>query len=181
MSKKIDPRSPRPLLPDPSRLNCTYNAPGHNVHWIQALHSANKKAVSAQSWPGKVAGLDGEVLTVRKPDDSLARFRIHDPARLVVILQDVGVDVTVNDQYAILPAGITAAGSFFFSVQADRGEPLRPCPTDELPPKVTGEQLVARIRTHGGFSAPAGRLTLSAGRPQAAPRRSPRVSRRTDG
>lgn len=81
MSKKIDPRSSGQLpIPDLYRLGCTSYKAGHNVHWIQALHTANRPEVSAQSWRGQIVTVDGEVLTVRKPDGSLARFRNHDPA-----------------------------------------------------------------------------------------------------
>jgi hypothetical protein len=150
MSKKINPRSSGRLsIPDPHRLGCTSYFAGHNVHWIQALHTANRPEVSAQSWRGQIVTVDGEVLTVRKSDGSLTRFRNHDPARLVAVVERTGVDVLINDQYAIL-----RVGSFCFSVKADSGEPLGPCPTDQLPPNLTAEQIVARIRTHGGLSGP---------------------------
>jgi hypothetical protein len=153
MSKKIDPRSSGQLpIPDLYRLGCTSYKAGHNVHWIQALHTANRPEVSAQSWRGQIVIVDGEVLTVRKPDGRLTRFRNHDPARLIAVVERIGVDVLINDQYAIL-----RVGSFCFSVKADGGEPLGPCPTDQPPPNMTAEQMVARVRTHGGFSAPVGR------------------------
>ncbi|HEY8717123.1 hypothetical protein [Pengzhenrongella sp.] len=148
MSKKIDPRSSGQLpIPDLHRLGCTAYIAGHNVHWIQALHTSDKSEVSAQSWRGQLVTVDGEVLTVRKPEDHLIRFRNHDPARLVAVLERTGVDVLINDQYAIL-----RVGSFCFSIKADSGEPLGPCPIDQLPPNLTAEQIVARVRTHGGFS-----------------------------
>jgi hypothetical protein len=138
MSVKIDQSSLHILpLPDSSGLVCVSYAPGHNVHWIQALHSANHKEVAAQTWSGKVVTIDGEVVTVRKPDGSLARFRIHDPAELAAILERCGVKVTVNDQYCIMRAGITRAGSTCLSVQADNGEPLGPCKIGDLPPSLT--------------------------------------------
>ena len=150
MSKKIDPRSSGQLpIPDLHRLGCTAYFAGHNVHWIQALHTANKSDVSAQSWRGQILTVDGEVLTVRKQGDNLTRFRNHDPARLVAVVERTGVDVLINDQYAIL-----RVGSFCFSVKADSGKPLGPCPTDQLSPNLTAEQIVARVRTHGGFSGP---------------------------
>ena len=150
MSKKIDPRSSGQLpIHDLHRLGCTSYFAGHNVHWIQALHTANKPEVSAQSWRGQIVTVDGEVLTVRKPGDNLTRFRNHDPARLVAVVERTGVDVLINDQYAIL-----RVGSFCFSVKADSGEPLGPCPIDQPPPNLTTEQIVARVRTHGGFSGP---------------------------
>lgn len=44
---------------------------------------------------------------------------------------------TINDQYCIMRARITQAGSSCISVQADNGEPLGPCPTGDLPPPAT--------------------------------------------
>ena len=137
MSKKIATRSFERLLPDLGRLGCkTYKA-GHNVHWIQALRSSNDEAAAAKTWSGKVTTVEGEVVTVRKPDGSLARFRTHDPARLIAILKRKGVKVTVNDQYCIMRAGFTRNGSTCLSVQADKGEPLGPCKTADLPSSAT--------------------------------------------
>lgn len=138
MSVKIDQSFSHVLpLPDSSGLVCQSYAPGHNVHWIQALHSANHKAVAAQTWSGKVDTIEGEVVTVRKSDGSLARFRTHDPAVLVAIVERRGVKVTVNDQYCIMRAGFTRNGSTCLSVQADKGEPLGPCKIADLPPSTT--------------------------------------------
>ena len=138
MSVRIDQSSLHILpLPDSSGLVCVSYAPGHNVHPIQALHSANHKEVAAQTWSGKVVTIDGEVVTVRKPDGSLARFRIHDPAQMAAILERRGVKVTVNDQYCIMRAGITRAGSTCLSVQADKGEPLGPCRIGDFPASAT--------------------------------------------
>jgi hypothetical protein len=154
MAKKIDLASMRRVLPDLSRFGCTSYRAGHSVHWIQALHSANKAEVAAQTWSGQILTVDGELLTVRKPDNSLIRFRNHDPARLIVILEHMGVDITVNDQFKILRAGITPAGSFGFSVKPDSGEPLEPCPTGDLHVDAADELLAAGISTHSGFTGP---------------------------
>ena len=138
MSVKIDQSFLHVLpLPDSSGLVCQSYAPGHNVHWIQALHSANHKAVAAQTWSGKVLTIDGEVVTVGKPDGSLVRFRTHDSAHLASIVKRGGAKVTVNDQYCIMRAGITREGSTCISVQADKGEPLEPCHIGDLPPSAT--------------------------------------------
>jgi hypothetical protein len=151
MPKKVDRGSLRGLVPDLRRLGCISYQAGHNIHWIQALHSSNHKAVSAQTWRGKVVAVDGEVLTVLNPDGDISRFRNHDPARLVFILKHLGVDVTVNDQYAILRAGITPARAFCISVQADTGEPLGPCPTGDLSSDLSADQQLA-LRTRVRFS-----------------------------
>jgi hypothetical protein len=163
MSKKIDTRSLRRLLPDPNRFVCSSFAPGHNVHWIQSLQSANTKAISVQTWPGKVVAVEGELLTVRQLDGSHTLFRTHDPARLVVILEHIGIDVTVNDQMAILRAGITRSGSYCISVQVDTGELLAPCPTGDMPADMTPAQ--RDVRTHGGFAAPSSRQRCGTPKP----------------
>ena len=138
MSVRIDQSSLHILpLPDSSGLVCVSYAPGHNVHHIQALHSANHKEVAAQTWSGKVVTIDGEVVTVRKPEGSLVRFRIHDPAQLAAILDRSGINITVNDQYCIMLAGVTRAGSICLSVQPGKGEPLGPCTIGDLPPSAT--------------------------------------------
>jgi len=135
MSVKIDQSFLHVLpLPRSGGLVCVTYAPGHNVHWIQALRSANDEAAAAQTWSGKVTAVEGEVVTIRKPDGSLARFRTHDPARLVLILQRKGVNVTVNDRCCIMRAGVPRSGSTCFSVQAEKGEPLGPCKIADLPP-----------------------------------------------
>jgi len=148
-SKKIDLESFDRLVPDPNRFGCTSYLAGHNPHWIQWMHSSNETG-PAKTWPGKVVAVDGEVLTVRKPDESLTRFRTHDPVRLIFFLEHLGVDVTVNDRWSILRAGITEAGAFCFSVKADDGHALGPCPTGQLPSNVAAPE----IRTHRGFRAP---------------------------
>jgi hypothetical protein len=164
MSKKIDKRSFQHLLPDLNPFGCPSYASGHHVHWIQALHSANKSEVAAQTWSGQIIAVDGELLTVRKADGSLSRFRNHDPARLVVILEHFGIDVTVNDQYAILRAGITRTGAFCISVRADSGEPLEPCLTVGLPSNPSNpadQQVDAGFRANAWFSAPTASVTKS--------------------
>jgi hypothetical protein len=145
MSVKIDQSSLHVLpIHRSGRLACVTYAPGHNVHWIQALRSSNDKEASTQTWSGIVTDVGGEVVTIRKPDGSLARFRTHDPARLVLILRRKGVKVTVNDRYAIMRAGFTRNGSTCLSVQADKGEPLGACTIADLPPSATA------LETSGG-------------------------------
>jgi hypothetical protein len=142
MSVKIDQSSLHTLpLSGSSGLVCQSYAPGHNVHWIQALHSANHKEVAEQTWAGKVVTIEGEVVTVRKPDGTLARFRTHDPAQLADIVKRRGAKLTVNDQYCIMRAGITRAGSTCISVQADKGEPLEPCKVGDLAPDLEDDDL----------------------------------------
>jgi hypothetical protein len=67
MSKKIDRESFDRLVPDPNRFGCISYLAGHNPHWIQWSHSARETG-PAKTWPGKIVAVEGEVLTVRKPD-----------------------------------------------------------------------------------------------------------------
>ena len=149
-------RPSRPRIPALSRLGCTSYAAGHGVHWIQALHTANKPEVSRASWRGQIVSIDGEVITVRRHDGEIVVLRNHDPARLIAISGGPGAGVLVNDQYAIL-----RVGGYTFSVLPDSGEPLEPCPTDELRPDATDDELVARLDSHGGFSVPVNREVRS--------------------
>lgn len=130
-SEIIFPNTPgaqRRTIPDAQRLGCTSYRAGHNVHWIQALHTANRPEVEARSWDGQLVSVEGETLTVRKSDGTVVRFRNHDPERLVAIVENTGDDVLVNDQYTIL-----RVGSWCFSVARDGGQVLGRCPTDSPP------------------------------------------------
>jgi hypothetical protein len=142
MSKKTKKATEGPSrgVPDPRRFGCISYHVGHHVHWIQAMHSANSESLHVAgsepaptpTWSGKVVSIEGEVLTVRKSDGSLSRFRHHDPVRLEFVVEHMGVDVTVNERWSILRAGFTGGGSFCFSVQSDRGLLLGPCLTRDV-------------------------------------------------
>lgn len=132
-------------IPDPHRIGCTSYHGGHNVHWIQALHTANKPEVARLTWSAAIVGIEGEVITVRTPTGQVSRYRNHDPERLTAIVDSIGAGVTINSAYAIL-----RVGAFCFSVRKDTGRPLDPCPTDHLVGDISDEQLAARIQTHGG-------------------------------
>jgi hypothetical protein len=115
-----------PDIPSPRRLGCTSYAAGHNVHFIQALHTANHPEIAVQTWPGELLAIDGQVLVVHKRDGGLVRYRNHDPARLAAVRDAEGTEVWVNDQYSIL-----RVGAFCFSLAHDRGEQLGACATDD--------------------------------------------------
>jgi hypothetical protein len=100
---------------------CSSHHPGHTVHWIQALHTANKPQAARRTWPGTIRGIDGEVVTIAR-GRRLHRYRNHDPERLAAVVAGVGRRVSLNDQYSIM-----RVGSYCFSVARDRGVPLEPC------------------------------------------------------
>jgi len=92
------------------------------VHWIQALHTANKPKVYAKSWRGFITDIAGEVVTVVAWTGRRVRFRNHHSDRIAAAVARCGSRVLVNDQYAIL-----RVQGWCFSVAVDDGQPLRGC------------------------------------------------------
>lgn len=134
-----------PAVPPPRR--CRSYAPGHSVHWIQALHSANRPAVARRTRRGVLTAVDGDVLSVcfgqlEEPE----RLRNHDPERLRALAGPLPRAVSVNDEYCLL-----RVGQYAFSVQPAEEGPLGRCRYDDL--RDGGPAALAtRARTHGGFS-----------------------------
>ncbi len=112
----------RERIPSPRR--CASFRPGHTVHWIQALHTANKPEERARTRPGRIQLLEGEVIEVRFDDGTVRRYRNHDTGRLAAKVSRSTL-VRVNEGYSIL-----RAGSFGFSIARDKGRPLEPCVTE---------------------------------------------------
>ena len=126
---------------------CTSYHSGHTVHWIQALHVANKPEVEARTRWGVIQSISGEVVEIRFDDGDVVRYRNHETGRLSIVTSDSS-PVSVNDQYSLL-----RAGGFCFSVDRDTGQPLQPCATDD-PVGSDPAKLAERLPTHGGFSTP---------------------------
>lgn len=136
-----------PRIPRPRR--CTSYAAGHTVHWIQALHSANKPEVARRTRTGTLTAVEGDLLTIRfAADAEPERFRNHEPQRLLAIARQLPAAVSLNDQYCIL-----RVGTYCFSVKQATSGPWGRCPVDDLPDS-SPETLAERTRTHGGFSVP---------------------------
>jgi hypothetical protein len=132
-------------VPDAHRLGCTSFVVGHNVHPIQAIHGGRHE-VANPPWAGKVVRVVDEVIEVAKDDGGLVSLRNHDPERLIALLRRHGPSVRVNDRYSML-----RVASFVVSISKDKGQPLAPCPTDELDDSADPAALIERVRTHGGF------------------------------
>lgn len=130
-----------PPVPATDGVDCTSYRSGHQVHWIQALHSTNKPEVSAQSWQGRVTSVDGQLITVVRDDGQVVRFRNHDPERLIAVLSVSSGEVVVNDEYAIL-----YVSSRCFSVRRDKRRRLEPCPKDRPPAAATAGELACPAR-----------------------------------
>ena len=133
--------------PIPAPKQCTSYHSGHTVHWIQALHTANKPEVAARTRSGTLRSISGEVIEIRLNDGDVVRYRNHETGRLSAVTGGTGPE-SVNDQYSVL-----RAGGFCFSVDRDTGQSLQPRATDDS----TGTDpaaLADRLHTHGGFSTP---------------------------
>jgi hypothetical protein len=139
----------KPHVPKLNDVDCQSYRPGHHIHWIQALHTANKPEISAKSWTGRILEFAADGLTVEKPDGTSVRFLNHHMDRLVALSGGLGSSVVVNDQYAIL-----RCGSCCFSVAVDEGQRLATCIAERPPANPTDEQRAQLVETHGGFSAP---------------------------
>lgn len=134
------------MPPVPPCRCCTSYAPGHTVHFIQALHTANKPEVARRTRKGALTGVDGEVLTVRIAGANVPEhFRNHDPARLLAIAGALPAEISHNAGYCIL-----RVGSYCFSVRRAGEGPLDSCPVDE-PADFSAEALADRALSHGGF------------------------------
>jgi len=95
---------------------------GHEVHWIQANHSAKK-----QHRRGVLALVDDNMMTVDFGDE-LKRYRNCDPARLLEIV-GLGNPVDVCEEYAILKS----LERYAFSI-ADADQPWVACEYSPLTP-----------------------------------------------
>ena len=94
----------------PAPKTCTYYSAGHTVHWIQALHVANRPEVEARTRHGVIRSIRGEVIEVHFDDGDVVRYRHHETGRLSVVSGGTG-PVSVNDQYSLLRAGGSVSAS----------------------------------------------------------------------
>jgi hypothetical protein len=134
----------RSAIPPPKQ--CGSYRPGHSVHWIQALHVANRPEVEARTRWGALHGIDEGVIQVHFDGGEVERFRNHETDRLSTVAEGGSGVVSVNDQYSLLRAG----DGFCFSIARDTGQPLSSCPGEE-PLGTDPDALVKRLHSHGGF------------------------------
>ncbi len=106
----------------PPPKSCTMYSPGHTVHWIQALHTANKPEQIALRRFGHVLRIHGEVVTVDF-GATIKGYRNHDIARLHALIASYGTAVVVNEAYSIMRVG----GTWCVSLAPDVGRLLRTC------------------------------------------------------
>jgi hypothetical protein len=137
-------------MPDPSPTrDCTAYIAGHEVHWIQALHVANKPEVARQTVWGQLLDVTGTLIRIDFAG-VVHGFHNHDPRR-VSSIAPLPVWVSWNEQYCLLNMWHQ-----LFSVSPEDRGPLGPCPTDVQVGNGPAES-ARRMGTHGGFSVRVGR------------------------
>jgi hypothetical protein len=104
----------KPRVSALTAVDCVSYRPGHHVHAIQALRTANQRHVRAKSWWGRIVELGQEGLVVERADGTQVRLLNHHMERLITVAGGLGARVLVNDRYAIL-----RCGNYCFSVRMD--------------------------------------------------------------
>ncbi|MGH7759404.1 MAG: hypothetical protein ACREN7_08845 [Candidatus Dormibacteria bacterium] len=131
------------------RGECTLYVPGHQVHWIQGLHSCSEPR---HPIPGQIASIAGGIVVVEL-EGELRRYRHHQTSRLRRTVAALGPEVVVDEGWSILKVPNDADGvSTCFSI-ARAGQPWRRCRKDQLQ-HFDPRSLAERARTRGGFSVP---------------------------
>jgi len=136
----------RSRLPAPRR--CGYYRSGHEVHWIQGLHSG--KDTEHPRVPGRLLSIsDDGTLDVEINGESITLWN-HESARLRLLVEPNGGAISLQLAWSILwtPG---RDGSYAFSVCDPDDPEWRPCPSE--PP--TGG-LIDLAREAGGFSMSVG-------------------------
>ncbi|MGH7608466.1 MAG: hypothetical protein ACREOD_00760 [Candidatus Dormibacteria bacterium] len=136
----------------PARNECTLYLPGHQVHWIQGLHSGSEPR---NPRPGRIVGIRGRRLWVDLGGEQ-RRYRNHDPARLQALVRANGSEVVVDEGWSILrvPDRQQPGAHYCFSI-SPADEPWQRCLTDQLE-TFDAASLAERALSHGGFQVPAG-------------------------
>lgn len=125
----------------PAPRRCGLFLPGHEVHHIQALHSANDH--ENRPVPGSLLAVDDDGEMEVKVDGQVHRFWNHDPARLRAVASAAGDRVELQMRWGTLRVH-HPGGRFIFHVATGSH---RPCPT--TPPSGT---ILDLLLTAGGFS-----------------------------
>ncbi len=131
------------IIPPPKR--CGLYLPGHEVHWIQGIHSGD---------PGEVAPVPARILEVADDGtttidvcDELLELWTHDATRLQAIIAKRGADARYQKRWRLLriPSG---TGNYCIDVTPTSNPARRPCPTS--PPRV--DTLAVQLVASGGFT-----------------------------
>lgn len=122
---------------------CESFAAGHNVHFIQVLHAANRPEMRALTVDAQLVSLDGQALTLALENGDQVVLQNHEPDDIRAACGSLPADVTWNARYSLLKVG-----SSCFSV-AEQLALVRCVRTPAQGRTVDG--LVKVAETHGGF------------------------------
>ena len=126
---------------------CGLYLPGHDVHWIQAKLSREKRD-QRPTRPGQLIKTDPDGLVVVEVEGVVYRLWNHDPLRMERLVARNRGSVSYQPGAGLLRTE-SVLGNFLFCV-ADADDPeLRECPS--TPPAGSPFEL---LRTAGGFSMP---------------------------
>jgi hypothetical protein len=138
---------------------CGLFLPGHEVHWIQALHSGNDLEHRPVRGHLLHVGDDG-VVVVDLAGERLVLWN-HDPDRLRSLVTHNGPLVSYQRRWGLLRSEHTG-GSYAVCVTDADDPDRRPCPQhhltdDQVEVPTSVDDLVEQLLKTGGFSVP-GRL-----------------------
>ena len=154
------------MSPTPLPVRCGSFKPGHEVHWIQGLRSAEDD--ENRPLPGRLLEVDDAGRVVVEVAGDRIEFWNHEPARLMTLVDRNEGAILVQERWSLLKTR-SSDGHVCFSVCRIDSPWRTPCPSadDEVP-----TDLVSALVERGGFSIPSASLPAAT--------RAPHVSERND-
>lgn len=136
------PAVPPPAIPLPK--SCGLYLPGHEVHWIQGIHSSDPG--ERPPVPGRILEIRDEGTVIVQLQDRALELWNHDPARLTAVVAQHGYETLYQEGWHLLrvPPELTA----YCFCTALAGDPRRTCPTTPARYATAAEQLFET----GGFT-----------------------------
>ncbi len=122
--------------------SCGSFTPGHDVHYIQALRSAND--AENPPTPGKLVDISADGTLVVEIDNEQLRLWNHDPSRLERLVSANAGQIIYRPDWGLLGTA-SGDGHFLFCV-ALAADDRRACPTTPA----TGSA-IDRLQQRGGF------------------------------
>ncbi len=132
-------------MSEPGRT-CGLYLPGHDVHWIQALHSASDAEHRPEA--GRLLDISSDGTVVVEVAGDRRHLWYHDPDRLARLVAPNDGNVSHQPRWGLLRTP-SVDGQYTFCV-VDADEPgRRPCP-----PRPPTGNLTELLEEAGGFSLP---------------------------
>jgi hypothetical protein len=143
------------IIPPPK--SCGLYLPGHEIHWIQAIHSNDQGEVPPV--PCTVDEVLDDGTTVVEISGERLELWTHDPERLRAILAERGLDASYQKRWRLLripdeTATTGLRGDYCIDVTPASDPDRRPCPTEPRHFSTLAERLLET----GGFTIAASEL-----------------------